>query len=367
MPDLRLPLDPNGGTIWDDPNWVYAGSSTWYKGWPSYGYFQFDVVDGPNFSSGKTGRAVYTLRVHISQLKMALANIRGWGEWDTLNNCFDRVLPIRDPDGFGMLADEILDVSYIGKSGYKVDTVERSRFFQDITDGAIPAQGADDPLWLAVRNMYADIKVAFVHYPFTVNPNDAVQTSALGERIRYMFGREDVASEYLSLDRGVIYWNDPNCPAYINADKEGNNANTPKPIVGGAPLFRSLSEIKITWYRVPFDGLNALKPAWRYLLDSTNESELELPVFSSMETFAAESLLFRPWKITERMSPHGFLEFDVELHWTFRNTLWNFFLYPNGTYYRVGWNTTIPPAAPVLIDVYPKKDHTIAFNGMVPP
>lgn len=322
------------------------------RDWP------FDVnygLTGPpslSFSpDGRVNSAVYGLRIEQGDLKKMIPHILGYA--DVGVNQLVRKLPINDPDGFGMVAVAVEPATYYAPSGYNPLTNRVDPFFERVTN--------TDPVVLdgEAQQMYryADLQVRFAHVPYQLVADNAL--GSLGERERYMVMNQQASSEYVQLDRSVIYWTETGAT--------GPTTNTE--VATGAGLIRNITEVTLTWFRLPFSAYSGLIDIWRAGLGTVNNARLDLQMFNTIVSFDEETMLFQPWRSRDKMGPLGFPEYDVELRWLYRNNRlfegapskgWNHFLYPpDGNYYRAQYGNGLGvPNKPI----YPTADHTLFFE-----
>ena len=357
--DFRLKY--RGSAVWENPEWGGVGAA--FQDWGNL--VRYSVHGPPTMTFGDGGnRAVYTFMVGLEEIddngppmvQHVIANILGWSEVNSPN--LNRRMPLSDPDGMGMVAEKILHVEYSGTSGFnpRSQDPDAPTPIPEFVTGFIKIPDGRTVNWnfkaIPLYN-YAIIVVEFCHplYPIRKNDNlDSFETN--DERGRYMLTVEQPSSEYVQVPRGQIQWREGPNVNEINAD--------------GGNLVRMVQSITLTWHRLPVDAVFLLvNNNWKKLLGTVNQTELILPLYNDAMTYPAETMLFSPYRTKPRLSPHGFLEFDVELHWAFRGPIadeansptWNKFLHPNGNYYRVGWGP-----GPVFKDLYTQADHDLIFQ-----
>lgn len=350
--DLRLKLVGTGVNPWDpSPDRTLPGTEI-----PTT--IRYSVIDGPSFQVSPSGpKATYRFRIHVNDVQEWQQSVLGWAE-QGVGGFLKRYLPMIDPDNYGFIAEASNCVGYEGPSGFVPSTEQRSEFFQDIT-GRDFAGG----LWARMFN-YAIMEVQFTK-PFynVVRDADMGGPATPSERDRFCVATETMSTEYVQLDRGVVYWTDAACPAVIG------NGGDPIKVAAGGGLQRNLGELVITWYRLPADAYATLRPIWTALLSTVNADDfvVTLPgVNGGGITYPAETLLFRPWQMQPVQNGSGDCEYNVQLHWAIRQVLavdgpafggWNHFLYVDGKYYEAGWKD-----AAVFRDIYPQEDHETIFQ-----
>jgi len=329
---------------------------------------RYSIVGKPTMSydSASGNTATYTYRIHIQDLSSFTNNVCGYADPNGTGK-LARYLPIVDPDGLGMVAEKITSVTYEGESG--ADPV--TGVINDTWFGNVSGRQPDPNKLSAVNWRYARVTVQFSH-PFYNVLNDQVSQdhpTLPSERNRYCLAYETLANEYVQLDRGVIYWDDPNCPAYIN---NPDGANTPANVAAGAGLVRSVTDLVVTWYRVPAKFVAQLQPKWAAMQSCVNANPFMVELYSEVVTYAPDTLLFRPYATRPRMDGAGRLEYDVEFHFAVRSNPapsgyampdgsivggWNFFLFPDGKYYRCSWKD-----GENFEEIYPSKNFEAAFD-----
>jgi hypothetical protein len=315
----------------------------------------------PQLTFGPDGRAntgVWRFRIDVQNNKRAVANFVGYAASGGAGN-LRRTLPVRDPDFYGMVCVGA-STEYANPSGYSPLTGRIDGHFEVITEfDPRDATGESEQMY-----RYSILTLTFAHVPYRIVNDADTGASILGERSRYCTFIQTASNEYVSLDRAIIFWNDAACPAYQAGDATG--PNHPVQVATGGGLVRAVSEIVLTWHRVPQDAIPSLLLKWRALLGTVNDNDYLLPQFNATVIYPKETLLFQPWRTHERMGPLGYPEYDVELRWLYRNNGdvatpkgWNHFLYPpDGNYYRVSWGSGIAPVKPI----YALADHTTVFQ-----
>jgi len=330
--------------------------------------FPRDILRGykepPELSFSPDGRVNsgrWKFRISPHWIKRFVANFIGYGAADG-TGLLNRVLPLNDPDGYGMVGVGVPSVAYANESGYNPATRQIDpKYFQQVTEYDPSLEDGE----ARKKYRYAIVTCEFAHVPYHIATNADVGAGGdYGERARYMTTVQTASNEYVSLDRAVIFWNDAANPAYIA------NANAPIQVATGGGFIRAISEIVTTWYRVPIDALTSLIGRWRPQLGHVNSKDLLLPFFNTSLSFPAETCLFQPWRLQERMGPLGSPEYTVELRWLYRDNRndatdtipkgWNHFLYPpDGKYYRVSWGDSIAPVRPI----YALADQDLLFKA----
>lgn len=352
--DFNLPykgVDQN----WSFVNWKTTDGRDWGND------IRYGFVGTPRLSFTGENKGVYYFRVNIGtdnsettylMIKRVIMNILGYSNAANNKPNLQRVMPLADPDGYGMVADKILSVTYYGTSGIspiKEELYDGDPFVPEFFSPVPFGRSFNLSQRAAVLFNYAIIEVEFCQPLYQVISDQHIGN----EKNRFMFTMESPSTEYVQIPRMQVRW------------FEGPNATPPNDIVAdGGTLIRVIQEVTLTWNRVPVDAIKILIPKWKSLLGTVNETAFTLPIYDDSITYEKETMLFMPYRTKPRLAPHGFLEYDVELHWAFRggqasttDINWNKFIHPNGEYYYVGWRNGVNN-----VPLYKRADHDIFWN-----
>lgn len=344
MPDLHLPLIGDPDTTWEEPLWRAQPTRQIDK------EIEYKPIGPPKWSY-KNGQstATFQYRIPVADVTFFVANAVGYSE--VAGTVLKRFLPIGDPLDLGMVAVDY-SVEHQIPTGLNVATNEiEEPWFQKV-----PADRVLNPdnTW-ENRYIYALVSLDFQHVIYQLEIDSVVAISDIGERTRYTFLCEEESMEYVQIPRATLI--------YSPATPPGADAN--QQVWDGGGQQRTFSMVTMKWFRLPVEAMSFLTAKWRALAATVNGAILELPMYGDVISFDPETALFQPYRTMPRMSPHGFLEYDVELKWLIRAGTearpcnWNKWIWSDGLYYRAKWKD---PGTGALKDVYELTDHEEIFS-----
>lgn len=320
----------------------------------------------------------YGLRVRIEDAKQAIIRILG-RPITSPGSGFSRILPIGDPDGFGMVATEVSVRGYEGKSGlikmeiydFGTQTLnglspDGRRWNNELASGFNPTGLIDHEIGkLLPVYRYVLLNVKFEHVQYYVCSDDEIDSNPRGERDRFTIWNYIPGIEYVSLDSNTLEW------------REGPKLG--QTVGKGAGFIRATGELKCQWFGVPAASLKNLLQKWLGFGNlanitrgpingrvNNNNFTVDITNLNELVTFPAETLLMQPPKTAIRPSVTGFRIYDVEMSLTHRPELWNKFLYwPTGEYFRVKYQPDNPAQIPPRPQkpVYELVDFEEAFTN----
>ena len=351
---------------------------------------------------GQMNSLVYGLRIRTDDMKVAIPYILGYAESN--GTTFRRVLPITDPDGFGMTATGISIRGYQSPTGLMkleipgnlgVDDVDNpapdgniyndtiSEFF-DVSLG-VP----DGTQKIADLYTYVILSVTFEHAQYFRASNDNLDND-IGERDRFTIWNYVAGIEYVGLDSNVIQWMENNLGPFPQGPSPGAGTPPQNTFVGkGAGFVRATGELKCQWFGVPADALEVLLQKWLGIgnypatipdliapgypvCGRTNHAEftIDLTNVSGFVTFPPQTLLFQPPRLNIVPNPMGFRNYNIDISLTHRPETWNKFLHwPSGRYFRAGYTNQLPIDNPGVLDytkfrpIYGLADFDAAFEA----
>jgi hypothetical protein len=340
---------------------------------------------------GQTNSLTYGLRVRTADYQLALQYVLGWARKGGPNGNFIRVLPITDPDNFGMAATEVSIRGYETPSGMiKLEILKTdggvdgpapgnlgvynnllSSFFDATNLPAFPPQSRPNE---SLRDVYKYVilNVKFEHVMYWIASDDVINSYSVqaggdcAERQRFMIWNYIPGIEYVSLDSNTLFWTEGPQP--------GNTVGK------GAGFVRSTGELKGTWYGIPAESLVILLQKWTgtgafppdpnaafgngYPMNGkTNLAPFSVDItnLNGFITFQSDTLLWQPPRTVIRPNVLGFRTYDVEISLTHRPEQWNKFLHwPTGKYFTARYSPK-PPDVPR--PVYQQTQFAEGFTG----
>lgn len=359
QPDYRLSYTGSETTLWaTGDHWVAQGGRDFDTD------TRYGLMGPPHMIFGGENKATYQYYfnitskagegVSVDRTKRILAGILGYAKVN--GNQIQRTMPLRDPDGMGMVADRIVSATYVTPSGFTPILAElyglpafNEDFFTKIPSDrnfGDTAPGVPEQRSAALYN-YLSVQVEFCHVPYPVLPDDAIGGD---ETKRYMFIQETSSNEYVQVPQGQVFFSEGGVPI-TDAVAPGGN------------WIRMIQTIVLDWHRLPVEAMPHLTQQWKELMGTVNDQIFTLNIYGQDYTFEPETMLFLPYKTKPRpVSPLGVLEYDAQLTWGWRggefngtDITWNKFLYPpNAKYYAVGWKNAGGPYK----KIYTPADHT---------
>lgn len=328
---------------------------------------QFDRVNG--------NRITIPYRVRSDKFFKAVSCILGWSTTTGAPaGGLLRRLPIRDEQGLGMYAVRIPSYRFIASSKIKPgpnDTTDPfnpkplSRIYGDINDPddpTGPSDGVDElpKLWMDDAYTAPDIfdfnattgweqsaiketrwcilNIEFAQLPYAVLSDTSINSpgnpfgydAATGggdERYRYMWSEFNPSIEWITTKAITLKFG-PGAVNATGASIAGQQCGTE------AGFLRPTGELIIHWEKVPADAVANLFNRFEYdetgmtgpRYGTVNQAAFKAPLYSTIKTYAAETLMFMGCRPDIRWQPHGILEYDLTYRFSYRQGGWNKFL-----------------------------------------
>jgi hypothetical protein len=258
----------------------------------------------------------------------------------------------------GMVAVRVPSWRLKGSSKIKPGPGNTSRIYGDTKapeDPAGPQDGSANPLpklWMddayaapdifdlaayeqqAIKqSRYVILNIEFAHAPYAIFSDTHVQSAgnpfgASDERYRYMWGEFNGAAEWVTTKAITLKFG----PGAVDANGvpiAGNPCGTE------SGFARPTGELILHWEKVPADavalifdkfedtGVVALPAIRGPRYACINHDAFDAPVFSTVKTFPAETLMFMFCRTELRWQPHGIIEYDLHYHFQYRYGGWN--------------------------------------------